>query len=218
MERSVRRTLGVLKRLEPHRPDLLEIRLDLMKDTAPITQIRRNTDLPLIATIRRRNDGGLYHGPEERRVDTLSEAAQHGFDFVDIELNAKNVPSLVRRFEQEGARTIVSHHYANNTPRLSTLESTLRMERKTGAHVCKVITTAKSYADNVRCFEFLNKHARSTKLVCFAMGRLGIPSRILSPIFGAYFTFASAGAGNETAAGQIPLSTLREFYNGIGGA
>jgi 3-dehydroquinate dehydratase-1 len=216
MERSVPRTLGALRRLEPYRPDLLEIRLDLMKDTAPIAQIRRNTDLPLIATNRRRSDGGFYHGPEERRVNILSEAAQHGFDFVDIELNAKNVRRLVRRFEQEGARTIVSHHNANNTPRVSTLESTLKRERGAGAYVCKIVTTAKSHTDNLRCFEFLNKHARRTKLVCFAMGRLGVPSRVLSPVFGAYFTFASAGVGNETAAGQIPLSALRGFYNELG--
>jgi 3-dehydroquinate dehydratase type I len=218
MERSVQRTLGALRRLEPHRPDLLEIRLDLMKDTAPIAQIRRNTDVPLIDTNRRRGDGGFYHGPEERRVDTLSEAAQHGFDFVDIELNAKNVRRLVCRFEQEGARTIVSHHNANNTPRMSTLESTLKREKKTGAYVCKVVTTAKRCADNLRCFELLNRHARRTKLICFAMGRLGMPSRVLSPVFGAYFTFASAEVGNETAAGQIPLSTLRRFYDELGAA
>jgi 3-dehydroquinate dehydratase-1 len=216
MEGTVQRTLGALRRLEPYRPDLLEIRLDLMKDTAPIAQIRRNTDLPLIATNRGRSDGGFYHGSEKRRVNTLSEAAQHGFDFVDIELNAKNVRRLVRRFDQEGARTIVSHHNANNTPQLIALESTLRREKNAGAYVCKVVTTAKSYADNLRCFEFISKHARSTKLVCFAMGRLGMPSRVLSPVFGAYFTFASAGVGNETAAGQIPLSTLRGFYNELG--
>jgi 3-dehydroquinate dehydratase type I len=218
MEKNVRRTLGVLRRLEPHGPDLLEIRLDLMNDTAPIAQIRRDTDLPLIATNRRRSDGGFYRGSEERRMDTLSKAAQHGFDFVDIELNTRNVRRLVRRFEQEGARTIVSHHNANNTPQLLTLESTLNRERNAGAYVCKLVTTAKSYADNLRCFEFLNKHARRTRLVCFAMGRLGMPSRVLSPVFGAYFTFASPRVGNETAAGQIPLNTLREFYNELGAA
>jgi 3-dehydroquinate dehydratase type I len=212
MEKDGERTLGVIRRLEPHRPDLLEIRFDLMRNTAPIAQIRRNTDLPLIATNRRRGDGGFYQGSEEHRMDTLSKAAQQGFDFVDIELNAKNAGKLVRRFEQEGARIIVSHHNSKSTPQLSTLESILKRERNAGAYICKLVTTAKSYADNVRCFQFLSKHARRTRLVCFAMGRLGVPSRVLSPVFGAYFTFASAGVGNETATGQIPLSTLREFY------
>jgi 3-dehydroquinate dehydratase type I len=216
MEKNVQRTLGVLRRLEPHSPDLLEIRLDLMKETAPIAQIRRGTDLPLIATNRRKSDGGFYNGPEQRRISTLSRAAQHGFDFVDIELNAKNVRSLVGRFEQEGARTIVSYHNANNTPQLLTLESTLKREKNADAYVCKLVTTAKSYADNLRCLEFLNKHARKSRVVCFAMGRLGMPSRVLSPLFGAYLTFASAEAGNETAVGQIPLSTLRRFYTELG--
>jgi 3-dehydroquinate dehydratase type I len=216
MERNVQRTLSVLRRLEPHSPDLLEIRLDLMKDTAPIAQIRQGTDLPLIATNRRKSDGGSYNGPEQRRIDSLSRAAQHGFDFVDIELTAKNVRRLVARFEQEGARTIVSHHDANNTPQLRNLESTLKREKKAGAYMCKLVTTAKSYTDNLRCLEFLNKHARKSKVVCFAMGRFGMPSRVLSPLFGAYFTFASTEPGNETAPGQIPLSTLRRFYTELG--
>jgi 3-dehydroquinate dehydratase len=48
------------------------------------------------------------------------------------------------------------------------------------------------------------------------MGRLGIPSRVLSPIFGAYFTFASSSSGRETAAGQIPIDNLRALYKELG--
>jgi 3-dehydroquinate dehydratase type I len=216
MERTVQRTLRVLRQLERHDPDLFEIRFDLMNSTSSIAQIRQATDLPIIATNRRRSEGGFFRGIEKSRIETLTKAAQEGFDYVDVELNTRNVARFVTRFKQEGARAVVSYHNKKITPRLPALESTLKHEKEVGADICKIVTTAKSYADNLRCLTLLNKHAKGTRLVCFAMGRLGMPSRVLSPIFGAYFTFASSNVGKETAAGQIPVSDLKDFYNEFG--
>jgi len=216
MERSVQSTLRVLRHLERDNPDLFEIRFDLMKTTSSISKIRDITCRPIIATNRRRDEGGSFLGTEEDRIGMLLRAARDGFDYVDVEMKTKNATKLVRRLKQEGARAIVSYHNGKTTPRLSALESILERERKAGADICKIVTTAKSHADSLRCLSFVNKHTRRTKLVCFAMGKLGIPSRVLSPIFGAYFTFASLGAGRETAAGQIPVKSLRTVYKEFG--
>lgn len=216
MERTVQRTLRVLRQLERHDPDLFEIRFDLMESMPSIASIRQATDQPMIATNRRRGDGGFFYGTEAARMETLIQAAQDGFDYVDVELNTKNVSKFVRRSEQEGARAIVSYHNQKTTPELPALESILKREKNAGANVCKIVTTAKSYADSLRCLVFVNNHAGKTRLVCFAMGRLGTPSRVLSPIFGAYFTFASSGIGKETAAGQVPINGLRALYKGFG--
>jgi len=216
MERNVQRTVRALSQLERDNPDLFEIRFDLMKNTSSISQIRDATYRPIIATNRRRDQGGSHVGTEESRIGTLLQAARDGFDYIDVELNTKNIASFVRRMQQEGAKVIVSYHNGNMTPRLSALESILQTERRAGANVCKIVTTAKTHADSLRCLSFVNKHARRTKLVCFAMGKLGIPSRVLSPIFGAYFTFASLRVGRETASGQIPVKSLRTVYEKIG--
>jgi len=216
MERSVQRTVTVLRHLERQDPDLFEIRLDLMKTASSISKIRDTTYRPIIATNRHRDADGSFLGTEEARIGMLLRAARDGFDYVDVEVNTKNAPKLVRRLQQEGAKAIVSYHNGKTTPRISALESILERERNAGADVCKIVTTAKSHADSLRCLSFVNKHARRTKLVCFAMGKFGIPSRVLSPIFGAYFTFASQGAGRETAAGQIPVKSLRTLYKEFG--
>jgi 3-dehydroquinate dehydratase type I len=212
MERTVHRTLKVLEKLEQHDPDLIEIRLDLMKNPSPLAAIRQNTNRPIIATIRRRGDGGFFDGREATRAEILSHAAKTGFDYVDVELNSWKVGESVRRFESEGAKTIVSYHNSKTTPGTSILESILKREKRSGADICKIVTTARSPADNLRCLEFVNRQARNSKLVCFAMGRLGIPSRVLSPVFGAYFTFASSGFGKETATGQVPIEELKTLY------
>lgn len=212
MERTELRALRAIDQLETQDPDLLEIRFDLLNRTSSIAKIRKATDRSIVATNRRRGEGGFFSGREETRLQTLVQAAQAGFDYVDVELNTKNVSRFVDRLKSDGAQAIVSHHDPRTTPDLAALESILEKVKKAGADVCKIVTTAKSYEDNLRCLVFVNKHAKKTKLVCFAMGRLGIPSRVLSPIYGAYFTFASSGLGRETAPGQIQISSLRTFY------
>jgi 3-dehydroquinate dehydratase-1 len=216
MERTVQKTLTALNQLEKQDPDLLEIRFDLLNDTSSIAKIRKATDRSIIATNRRRGEGGFFSGREEIRLQSLVQAAQTGFDYVDVELNTKNVNEFIGHLKNNGAKTIISHHDHKTTPDLSALQSILKRGKNAGADICKIVTTAKSYEDNLRCLFFLNKHAKKTKLVCFAMGRLGIPSRILSPMYGAHFTFASYGLGRETAAGQIPMSSLRTFYEEFG--
>lgn len=212
----MQKTLRALNQLEKQDPDLLEIRFDLLNGTSSIAKIRRATDRSIIATNRRRGEGGFFFGREEIRLQTLVQAAQAGFDYVDVELKTKNVNNFIDHLKNNGAKAIVSHHDHKTTPDLSALESILQRSKNSGADICKIVTTAKSYEDNLRCLFFLNKHAKKTRLVCFAMGRLGIPSRVLSPLYGAYFTFASSGLGRGTAAGQIPMTSLRTFFEEFG--
>jgi 3-dehydroquinate dehydratase type I len=217
MERTLQRTLRTLEKLEQYHPDLFEIRLDLLKNPSSLAAVRQSTNQPMIATIRRRGDGGFFLGTEATRVETLSQAAKAGFDYIDVELNSKKVGESVRRFQREGVKAIVSYHNSKTTPRITVLESILRREKRAGADICKIVTTAGISSDNLRCLAFVNEQARNTRLVCFAMGRLGIPSRVLSPVFGAYFTFASSGIGKETARGQMPISELRALYKSFEG-
>jgi 3-dehydroquinate dehydratase-1 len=216
MEKSVARAVRTIRLLEHHDPDFVEIRFDLMKSPSSISQIRNVTKRPLIATNRSKAQGGLFSGTEEARLGTLKRAVLDGFDYVDIELSTRKVGNTVRRLKDLGARIIISYHSEKSTPAPDALESILARQKRVGADICKIVGTARSYADNLDCLTFVNKHARKTKLVCFSMGKLGIPSRILSPILGACFTFATFGAGRETAAGQIPIDKLRALYEELG--
>jgi len=208
----VQRTLKVLEKLEQYDSDLFEIRLDLMRGISSLAAIRRSSNRPMIATIRRRDDGGFFHGTEAARLETLIQATKAGFDYIDVELKSQKVGESAKRFQDEGAKVIVSYHNAKTTPGTTVLESILKREKRAGADVCKIVTTARKPSDSLRCLAFVNKQARNARLVCFAMGRLGTPSRVLSPVFGAYFTFASSAVGQETASGQVPIGELRALY------
>jgi len=49
-------------------------------------------------------------------------------------------------------------------------------------------------------------------MVSFAMGHLGLVSRILCPLVGGYFTYASLGEGRESAPGQLTVGHLKKIY------
>lgn len=63
---------------------------------------------------------------------------------------------------------------------------------------------------------FVFTMSSKTKLVCFCMGELGRISRLLSPVFGAFFTFASLKPGSETANGQMTIQQMKAAYDLLG--
>ena len=191
---------------------MIEVRFDLLRPDVSASTIREATDLPMIATNRRKDEGGLFPGSEKTRTLVLMQAAGQGFDYVDVELRTKDADALVRQLQQKGAKVIVSYHNTKTTPPLRVLENLLRKQRAAGADVCKIVTHAKRDLDNVPCLALVSKHGSNAKLVCFAMGEAGVLSRIVSPILGAYFTYASSSVGRETAAGQVPVNRIRAIY------
>jgi len=50
------------------------------------------------------------------------------------------------------------------------------------------------------------------RLVVLAMGELGFPTRVLSPVFGAVFSYAAPIFAEGTAAGQVSARFLRHLY------
>jgi 3-dehydroquinate dehydratase type I len=78
------------------------------------------------------------------------------------------------------------------------------------------VTTAKRMEDNLTALNFTSAASSKAKLVCFCMGELGKVSRLLSPLFGGFFTFASLERGSETASGQITIQKMKSTYALLG--
>ena len=212
---------AMIRRAEEAEADLIEIRLDYLiidlSDAARILEdITREVSIPMIATNRQYEQGGLRPQAEDVRTQILIKAAEAGFQYVDIELTTAKLESLVEKIKSYGAKPIVSFHDFEKTPSLQDMEKIVRSEIDAGAEICKLITTACSIEDNLECLLLARKISRSAKIVCFAMGRKGLISRVLSPIFGGYFTFASLGNGAKTAPGQFPIDDLKSLYVKLG--
>jgi len=76
----------------------------------------------------------------------------------------------------------------------------------------KIVSTARSLADNLAILRLLEDRSAAHQIVAIAMGEEGIVSRILGPRAGGAFTFAAPVEGTATAPGQINARTLRELY------
>jgi len=112
------------------------------------------------------------------------------------------------------AQTLISFHDVIGTPSYDTLIGIAEGQLKAGADICKIVTTAQRFEDNLAVLKLIRKFPE-TKMVAFAMAETGRISRILSPLAGGYFTYACTETGKESAAGQVPIKELLEIYKYI---
>jgi len=189
--------------------DFIEVRMDYMKNIGNLSDITGSTRIPLIATFRPKRQGGLFDGRDEERIKVLEKSINAGFEYVDLELDTSVLDKTVEDFKNMGVKLIISHHDFNRTPTTLELRWLLSRELSYEPDICKLVTYANHLEDNLICLKFLSRFSRNVKLVCFAMGKLGLISRILSPLYGGFFTFASLKKGLETAPGQLTVEELR---------
>ena len=192
--------------------DYYEVRIDLIGTAW--REVAGRLRRPWIATNRRREEGGAWQGSEDDRIDELLAALELGAAIVDIELAAPGLPNLLRRGKAR-ALYLVSYHNMERTPPLDELQGIVARMKAAGADLCKVVTNARSFGDNLTMLQLIRAFP-GLDMVAFAMGEAGKLSRVLSPLAGAFFTFASASAGTESAPGQVTAAELRALYGTLG--
>lgn len=193
--------------------DFYEVRLDLIGDGWQKWVKKLNR--PWIATNRLPEEGGKWTGSEIERISRLMEAVKLGAHIVDIELRTEGLADILAQLKRKKVQRLVSVHNLKETPRIEELKKIVREELAAGADICKVVTTAQRFEDNMAVLR-LFPHFPKVKLVAFAMGQVGVSSRVLSPMVGGYFTYAAVMEGKEAAPGQLTATYLRSFYEVTG--
>jgi len=188
--------------------DLLEVRIDLIGDDWE--KVAGQLNKPWIACNRTAAEGGRWQGNEARRIEKLLQAVEMGADTVDIELRTKNLANIVKLIKRR-AKCLVSYHDLEKTPPFAAMKRLVEQQTKAGADICKVVTTARSFEDNLSVLRLIREFP-GARVVAFAMGPQGMTSRVLCPLVGGDFTYASAAQGQESAPGQMTVSELREIY------
>lgn len=193
--------------------DFAEVRLDYASGKIELDRIRAATEIPLIATNRMKAQGGFWKGNEDDRINLLLSAIDAGMEYGDIEISVTDLPKIVEEVHSRGSKLITSYHSFKGPLSREEMKRVLDVSKANKADICKVISFARAYSDNVACLEFLQRNPGN---ICFALGAAGVPSRVLSPLMGGAFTYASAGEGDEVAPGQIPAKRMREIYKLMG--
>jgi 3-dehydroquinate dehydratase/shikimate dehydrogenase len=191
----------------------LEFRLDFLDQPRKGAEAIRGfleqfPDTIILATCRRHQNHGKFNGSIEEQLAILDLAVSSGAQAIDIEIEtAEAAPERLNQFRGR-TQVIVSYHNYEATPPMDTVVNRVMQVQ---ADAYKVVTTARKPSDNVRVLaaaKALPKH----RLIVLAMGELGFPTRVLSPVFGGVYTYAAPMFAEGTAAGQVSARYLRHLY------
>ena len=165
-------------------------------------------DTVVMATCRRHQNHGKFNGSIEDELAILDLAVRHGAAAVDVEIETAEVAGDRLTQLRSRASVIVSYHNFEATPPLDGIVSRVL---RTPADVYKIVTTARKPSDNIRVLSAA-KALTKQKVTVLAMGELGFPTRVLSPVFGGAYTYAAPMYAEGTAAGQVSARLLRNLY------
>lgn len=194
--------------------DVTEIRLDTLShpEIRPFVEQLKG---PLLFTNRAEWEGGFFIGTEAERVGLLLEAVQHDCALVDLELRA--APELRGELldclaQHPHTRLIISWHDFEGTPANEILGEILQEQAESGAHIGKIVTSAREPQDVFRVLQLLGLAEESGfPLIAFCMGSIGRISRLATVTLGGYMTYGSPEGCRESAPGQIPVAVLRDM-------
>jgi len=198
--------------------EIVEIRADYLHEPSAaaavaIMESAQRAGLKTIMTARDVRQGGSQEIDETRRLEILIEAAKAGVDFVDCEfINythrhfRDNINSALAGSK---CRLIISHHDFNKPFADIDVLYAEAIAMNADA-IPKLIYTARHVNECFAAFDLL--HKKEGELICFAMGKAAMISRIIAKKLGAFLSFASLNAESATAPGQLTIEQLKTIY------
>ena len=200
-EKSLEKCLSILDHVE-----MAEIRLDLTGfDLDAIRKVFVHPT-PAIATCRPEKFS------EKDQLKKLQVAIESGARYVDIEIDAaiKQQQAIIEIARKHDCKVIISYHNFEKTPGFQELNKIMTDCYDHGADIAKLVTLSCSTSDNARILSLYNTNK---PLVALCMGDAGKVTRIMAPLLGAEFTFASMDNFNATASGQISYSRMKTILS-----
>jgi 3-dehydroquinate dehydratase-1 len=202
---------GCIKALEGL--ELAEIRMDAMEPSElSAANIRRIFSLPLrlIATCR----PGIRD--DEHRRNALLNAIESGAAYVDIEVESEDAfkSAIAAKAREKGCKVIVSYHNYKKTPPSEELRQIAEWCFQSDADIAKIACMANSEKDNARLLGLLDL---GRPLIVIGMGDMGRLTRVVAPLLGGVFTYASELSGKETAPGQMDKARLEKLMEDLKG-
>ena len=182
---------------------LVELRLDYIRNSVNLRRLLDDRPSAVIATCRRPNEGGKWERTEQERLVLLRTAIADGVDYIDLEFDiAETIPRY------GATKRIISYHNFRETP--ANIEELHHKITKLDPDIIKIITMANHPNDNIRVLKLCR--ASSVPTVAFCMGEIGLPSRILCGKFGSPLTYATFHQGRQFAPGQLSVNQMRDDY------
>ncbi len=184
-------------RLESGDPaDLQEVRFDHLRDLDDRVYDLLSAHGPrIVATCRRRVDGGRFEGSEHERLAILSRAATAGVAFVDVEADMLGRAGAVGI---PAERTVASVH----APDVAALDAVAGALAGVPAAMIKIAAPIQGAAD-LLALRRVRRRLGDRPVVAVGMGDAGLWTRVRPGDVGSAWSFVASEEGLSTAPGQI---------------
>jgi 3-dehydroquinate dehydratase-1 len=194
--------------------DIVECRFDYLSNFANLDHyldILSSYKDKCIYTIRPKSEGGKFSNDPIKRAKIISNFIYRKPFIVDIEYDLISSNDFIADLvENENTRIMVSWHDFSQTPEFEYLLEQVKNMQIYSPFV-KIVTTAKTITDSIKILSIYSAIDTHINLIAFAMGEMGILSRVLCTVVGkAPFTYASVG--EALAPGQLSVDQMKSIY------
>jgi 3-dehydroquinate dehydratase/shikimate dehydrogenase len=208
-------SLSLITRVKAILPyiDAIEIRFDYWSklDGRKIKFLQEFLPIPMIFTIRNKEQGGYFQGSEKQRLKQIYKLASLKPEYLDLEYNVgDNVIDFILTNYPE-IKLIGSYHNFTETP--YDLDKILNLLKRKSFHIYKIATYANNTLDALRMLIFIKENSSKNNLIGICMGQLGVSTRILGKILGSIISYATIDNECKSAPGQINLDIMLKLYN-----
>lgn len=183
--------------------ELVELRLDYIRRAVNLKRLLADRLCPVVATCRRKHEGGRWEGSEQDRLMLLRAAIADGADYVDLELD---IAGQIPRYGN--TQRIVSYHNFDETP--ENLEEIHHQISRLDPDIIKIATMANNPIDNIKALRLCRDSDIPTAAFC--MGEMGLPSRLLCGRAGSPLTYATFSQDRKMAPGQLTYTQMKDDF------
>jgi 3-dehydroquinate dehydratase-1 len=181
---------------------LIELRLDLVNGDVvqAVKECKKQTVLPLIATLRSAHEGGRYPGSVEEWFTVIRPVIPL-VDYIDVERRFSAHAEAIRAHDV----TIIASSHVPDMPTLFELFG-LERELRSYGDIPKIVVTPRNEEDIIDLFSFT--HAAAKPVITGVTGTHFRSARlILGFLFGSEFVYCHAGT--PTAEGQFSVAEAK---------
>ena len=187
-----------------YNPDLIEIRLDLLRGDLPeiVQEWYAKTEIPLILTLRSEQEGGSFSGDSDNWIETITPLLPYA-SYIDIE---QRFSSHARFIREQGVSIIASYHM-KRMPSIQELAAIDDALREYG-DIPKIVVTPSDEHDMIIFLSF-TLHAEKPVITSIMGEHSGICARFSPCLVRSGYSGMQVSA---TAAGQYHIRDLQEIY------
>ena len=206
---SHKRMIEEWHRLAEDNVQFVELRLDYLRKEPQLFRLLPERPTAVLATVRRKSDGGMWRGSEDERLKLLRSLIAEGVEYVDLEMD---VAPKIPRFGK--TKRVVSYHNLIETPEnLDVIRDEIL--EKGDPDIVKIAVTPKSIADVARVVDFMkrvNSEKNKPRTLAVSMSEMGFLTRVLGKKWGAPYTYAGFSKTRVMAPGLPYYKIMRDVY------